>query len=314
MSLTSLLRYNTELKALFAELPSLKSLYKTKNDDMIPFPPHASANIQVKRPAPPNTIIGHAYDYWLRAYVQRLNHQHKEKSGYDLTASVTVKMLSSSNTELHHSFEQIITRRNQYIKRMKEDDEQLIRDCMVLGNLDVYYRAGYAPEHGFHTISEDDIEDLFRLTEVTKQVASFFTVQDKLLCNPEFGLASLLVGGADADLIMDDTLIEIKTESSFGYRAAHVRQLIAYYLLSRLTPSFDADINKLAVFNPRYGRFNYLEIADIEKEVDMDNFMDRFVTIICNPSFAEDNNRATPALKQIQQEIQQVYRRISTDR
>lgn len=307
MSLTSMLVYNNDMKELFAEVPNVKHLFKTLNADGTPFPPNASSHILVKRAGKANPVIGHAYDYWLRSYVQRANGIHIEKSTVDLAASVAVKLLSSSGLDLRLEYLDIIKRRNEYIAGERDDDTIFMEDCMKLAGLDVYYRAGYIPEHGLTGAAREDVTDLFNLANETKNYTSFFTVREKLICNPEFGMATILLEGADADLIIDGTLIEIKTESSFGYKASHIRQLIAYYMLSRLTPSFGSEITRLAVFNPRYCRFIYLDIEELAKEMDLRHFMDRFVGAICDPYFAEDNNRATPTLKQIQHEIWTLY-------
>lgn len=52
--------------------------------------------------------------------------------------------------------------------------------------------------------------------------------------NPSFGSASSLVGGADADIIIDDFLIDIKVTKMGKVSRNHFNQLITYYLLDRI--------------------------------------------------------------------------------
>lgn len=280
----------------------MKHLVRTLNEDGIAFP--KATPIVVKSNGRANPIIGHAYDYYLRAYVQRLNGMHIEQEREDLIASWSVDHLSSEVKSLKDTFVEITQRRNDYIVGSRDLDVTLIVDSMVLGNLDAYYRSGYLNEQGVLYVSDKDIDDLLSLTKATNKYSSFFNVSKTLICNPTFGNITRLLGGADADLIIDDTLIDIKTESTFGYKAGHIRQLIGYYILSCLTPSYTPEIKKLAIWNPRYCRYIYLAIEDICRSMDLLGFVDRFMVIISNPDFYRNEGFSEHILKKIQEEIQ----------
>ena len=47
---------------------------------------------------------------------------------------------------------------------------------------------------------------------------------EKCYLNPTFGDASNLVGGADADIILDDMLIDIKTTKAISFTQEHYNQ------------------------------------------------------------------------------------------
>ncbi|MFT4413340.1 hypothetical protein ACLM5H_05725 [Fredinandcohnia humi] len=128
-------------------------------------------------------------------------------------------------------------------------------------------------------MSDKDTIDLLNLTKETQKYSSFFKMNHTLICNPTFEKASLLVGGADADVLIDNTLIEIRTESQFGYKADHMRQLIGYYILSLLTPSFPK-IDKLAIFNPRFSRYVYITIEGINSNFDLIGFSEKIIDIL----------------------------------
>jgi hypothetical protein len=305
MSLTRLLLDHPQIKDLFSTIPNMKHLTHTLNEDGIAFP--KDNPIVVKSNGRANPIIGHAYDYWLRAYIQRLNVIHIEQEREDLIASWSVDHLSSEAKSLEDIYKEIIHRRNAYIAGSCDEDVRLIVDCMVLGNLDAYYRSGYLNEQGVLYVSDKDIDDLLSLTKATNKYSSFFNVSKTLICNPTFGNITRLLGGADADLIIDDTLIDIKTESTFGYKAGHIRQLIGYYILACLTPSFTPEIKKLAIWNPRYCRYIYLTIEDICHSMDLLGFVDRFIVIISNPDFYRNKGFSEHILKKIQEEIDGVW-------
>lgn len=298
MSLTSHLKTDTEIRRLFTEIPNLKPFFHTLNEGPA-FPPNASSTILIKRNGPSNPAIGHAYDYWLRAYVQRINGMHEERCPSDLTASIGIALLKEHGTDLTADYVSVINRRNAYIQGQLTDESDLLHDCLLLANLETFFRSGYLSPEGVTSLSEWDYADLRALADETKRHSGFFTARHMLNCNPTFGAASCLLGGADADLVIDNTLIEIKTESSFGYKAQHIRQLLAYYLLGRLTPTSEANIQRLAVFNPRYGRYIYLDIEEIAEEIKLKDFTARFVELLCQPDCSNGNPQLIAAQKDI---------------
>lgn len=60
-----------------------------------------------------------------------------------------------------------------------------------------------------------------------------FTHSESLVLNPYFGEASRLVGGADADFIAGDLLVDVKTTKSAAVAGEALDQLFGYFLLSR---------------------------------------------------------------------------------
>lgn len=223
-------------------------------------------------------------DEWFEAVLDYIHEKYTDET----LEGMELKFFGDFTITNHFSEEEviynkIIERRRSYILGDSVDDNQLAEDCMVLGNLDAFYRSNYIHEQGIFYVSEKDITDLLNLTRETQKFSSFFKMNHTLICNPTFEKASLLVGGVDADVLIDSTLIEIKTESQFGYKADHIRQLIGYYILSLLTPSFPK-IDKLAIFNPRFGRYVYITIDDINSHFDLIGLSERFIDMLLQSS------------------------------
>jgi hypothetical protein len=86
--------------------------------------------------------------------------------------------------------------------------------------------------------------------------------------------------GADADLIIDDVLIDIKVRSKFQYESYPWKQLIGYYILGLLSPENNYTINRLAIWNPRYDVFMYINMHDLREVIDMKQFVDGFIETI----------------------------------
>ncbi len=74
--------------------------------------------------------------------------------------------------------------------------------------------------------------------------------------NPTFREASSPVGGADADLITGDMLVDFKTTKDSVMQANSLDQLFGYYLLARKRRQVDHTfpaINRLALYFCRHG-------------------------------------------------------------
>jgi demethoxyubiquinone hydroxylase (CLK1/Coq7/Cat5 family) len=90
---------------------------------------------------------------------------------------------------------------------------------MRLAGLDAIARAG-ADKLDFASldnIDPQDIEDLRALYNLAEKAD--FSGRSVLL-NPIFGAASFMVGGADADLMIDGTVVGVKTTKKTAYRQA----------------------------------------------------------------------------------------------
>lgn len=125
--------------------------------------------------------------------------------------------------------------------------------------LDVALRVG--PDRidwkGLAKPDKRDIADLRVLLALAE--GSTFKGSKVCLLNPTFGMASIMVGGADADLLIDDCLIDVKNTKDPHLDARDFLQLIGYYLLngyagmSCIGKPAGYPINWLAIYFSRYG-------------------------------------------------------------
>ncbi len=280
MSLTGLLINNNQIKTLFASLPNLKNSFVSMDKD-VAYP--SKPPIIVQRGSRGTPVIGQAYDYMFRAYVQRLNGIHQEQNGHNLAASIVVEHLEDDIINL--AFNEIIERRNDYITGVSALTADCIRDAVRLGQLEQLYRSGVGETENLLQVSDEDVDDLQALMEATNGHSRLFCGSN-IVCNPSFGEAvTALVDGADGDIIIGDMLIDVKTESEFRCKIGQSRQLIAYWILSCLTPGFKPEIKQLAIWNPRYCRLVSIHVEDICRAINMIDFVDQFVSIITADNF-----------------------------
>lgn len=130
---------------------------------------------------------------------------------------------------------------------------QMAIHSVQLAQLDVVYRSGYPPSFG----AESGIDEQAAAAEVfalMTQASSLWALatREPLVLNPSFGLASHSVGGADADLIAGNTLVEIKTTKAACIERDHMRQLLGYAILARAERRLPK-IQSVAVYFSRHG-------------------------------------------------------------
>ena len=146
-------------------------------------------------------------------------------------------------------------------KRLQPEDEDLLdRHCYVLALLDELFRGGYhirsplydtpprSPPHALLELGAPWSQDLAALYQLFwDKHRSLFDLP--VVTNPHFA-GSAAIGGADADLIIDHQLIEVKTTIKPTLGREWVWQLIGYLLLEW----DDAhQISGLGVYSSRHG-------------------------------------------------------------
>ena len=110
--------------------------------------------------------------------------------------------------------------------------DELIESTLSLAYLDPIYRANQGHEYVGMPIDEKDIEDVRKLISII--IPDYFKARKLCIINPTFGTASIMVGGADADIVVDDNIIDIKTTKKFELQLRDFQQIIGYYVLHQI--------------------------------------------------------------------------------
>jgi hypothetical protein len=109
---------------------------------------------------------------------------------------------------------------------------------------------------------------------------SNFTATNKCYFNPTFGEGSMMVGGADADIIIDDTLYDFKVVKDLKLEREHLNQIIGYYVLSQIggvnKNKNDKPIKNIGIYFARHGRILKFCIADFNTSDKILEFIDWF--------------------------------------
>ncbi len=142
--------------------------------------------------------------------------------------------------------------------------QELCHHTLLLARLDAVYRAAvpnvidvYFEEFEDLTFyRRDDAPSDTQLADNVLQLARLFETQitvlpmNKVQCNPTFGRYSRAVGGADADFIMDNTLIDIKTTVKLAYNGKDMAQILGY---SAMAQALGQRIDVVGIYYARYG-------------------------------------------------------------
>jgi hypothetical protein len=227
------------------------------------------------------SLIGTAFDYLLRFYIERLNPKSK-------TVKWIAKQVIFGDEDpddffagsCPRKFRNILTKADndyhRYLANGKIDDN-LLRTVLCLAQIDVCCRRNVDDLY-LKTIGKTDRKDVKDLAQLIGLAQpKFFRAKKTCILNPTFGRASNLVGGADCDLIIDDALIEIKTTKDFKVRREYFDQLIGYYILYKIggingLPKGEP-INRLGIYFSRYGCMWLFDVDTVIKEKQLPKFI-----------------------------------------
>lgn len=197
------------------------------------------------------SLVGTTFDYLLRFHLSRLNKTESGKWVAELSIEELIKKYGRKRKieELENVIKRAKELEREFIKNGKIKDE-LIKHCIYLAQIDLIYRAGKIDKN-MGIANEKDIEDLKNLISLVDD--SVFKSKKNCLLNPGFNDLSL---SADADLVIDDTLIDIKTTKYLSLSQNMFNQVIGYYLLYKkggFGREKDINIKYLGIYFSRYG-------------------------------------------------------------
>lgn len=218
------------------------------------------------------SLVGTAFDYLLRFYVQHLNPNTIDRGRWVAESTL---VLIADNPPLLSMGEKIVSQAKERLRLFLETgqmSEELMESALLLAQLDPIFRAGVGHEH-VGKVYGDDVKDLRNLISIVHP--DVFKANELCLVNPIFGVASTMVGGADADLVIDDTIIDIKTSKNLGLQRKHFDQLVGYYVLHDIAGVGELQpkprITKVAVY---FSRYAYLHVLDLCEIIDSCTFPD----------------------------------------
>ncbi len=272
----------------FVRLPKVAACLKTL------LPPSdcrkVPATLKVEPRTDHYTLVGTAFDYLLRFEVQRrAPHAHTGKwvaenaveylERYSSMIQVTPREMTPAGGDVYdlgvgayRVVEDAKSAVGAYVRKKSprsSERAELARHALRLARLDPLFRAGVL-DLRFEEADAEDAEDLLAMLSI---VPFETLIHDRMmLLNATFGESSRLVGGADADLITGNTLVDIKTVKRAVVTPGYFYELLGYLILSRNERRASRrfpEVNCLGVYFSRHG---HLWTFDVKSMVRMKSF------------------------------------------
>lgn len=209
-------------------------------------------------------LTGTAFDYLLRFYVQKLNPSART---HYWTAQLGLLGLGDNETQFATAKRMILEAQGRHERflasRRRRPTRELAEATVMLAYLETIFRSGIVDDNAFKSVPSAVVDDLEAMLALVRP--EHFRAVKRCVLNPTFGLASALVGGADADLLIDDTLIDIKTGKHLVFYREIFNQLVGYYVLSCIGGIDNCPrggIKHLAVYYARYGILHRVRVSD----------------------------------------------------
>ncbi len=216
-------------------------------------------------------MVGSAADYLIRFYIERTNanvgqggswvahkilHIWDNKENLDIATSILAK------AEHDHY---------RYIQSGYMTDN-LIRSAIRLSRLDLLRRAGPGMAHYLRDpIPLVVVQELRKLYNAAVD-SKVFVSNDRCILNPTLGRGHI---GADADLVIGDTLIDIKTVKDLTFIQGQYNQLIGYYLLCEIG-ALQGKIKNVGIYYARHGYMHIVPVSKFKQREGFDEFQEWF--------------------------------------
>ena len=267
-------------------------------------------------------VIGTAFDYLARFEIQRRNPAASAREGWVADAAIERFMrmrLRVEGTyldllpggECHDALNACSIPEDrafgrygaQQLNQAKERHREFaagrssVRDiassCIDLALLDNFYRGGFLPKQVPWTNHDDDVKDLLNLHRI---LPADFGAGEHVDLNPTFGNWSHYVGGADADLVIGDVLVDIKTTKNLELSDKFWHQLIGYAILDELNSKEMEDppnINRVSIYFSRHGAAWIYDIKPLRELPSWQKALDFFETELAPPEAPRRPAKAT---------------------
>ncbi|MSQ83915.1 MAG: hypothetical protein EXR77_13710, partial [Myxococcales bacterium] len=158
-----------------------------------------------------------------------------------------------------------------------DDTADVIEAVWLLAGLEEAVRSGRRVATDPATIGAaldpTSRQSLRLLLDALQERQSIFAQAATRSYAPTFGLASRLLQGADADLLLGDELIEVKATAKPGYCWQHAAQLVAYVTLAAMD-GVHWPIRRAGIYQARYGRMLWLDVEKLANSKDLWAFGD----------------------------------------
>ncbi len=156
----------------------------------------------------------------------------------------------------------------------------LIESAFYLAQIDSYFFNG---SKIIKPPTSDDLNELEQLISLVSEKT--FLANNLCLWNPNFGEASRMVGGAETDLIMDDSIIQIEMSEGLNLPRDVFNNLIGSYCLYQIGGASRINkqhpIENLGIYFSRYAYLHVIPLKTVLNSKSFPAFLEWFEERAC---------------------------------
>ena len=185
------------------------------------------------------------------------------------------KIEKSYFQEVYERYEYATMQLQNYIDGENDSTNNIIQHCFFLAKLDICYRKSAIPSDLSQFFTPATPDEVIEIKEMALQFGKSFIPrvlrpESKIIFNPNFGFGECLIGETECDMIIDKTIIDLRTDIGISYPRDRVTKSMVHFLLTEINRDFGNrenafPIDNLVFYSARYGETEILSLEDIDQ-------------------------------------------------
>ena len=185
------------------------------------------------------------------------------------------KIEKSYFQEVYERYEYATMQLQNYIDGEDNSTNNIIQHCFFLVKLDICYRKAAIPSDLSQFFTPATPDEVIEIKEMALKFGKSFIPrvlrpESKIIFNPNFGFGECLIGETECDMIIDKTIIDLRTDIGTSYPRDRVTKSMVHFLLTEINRDFGNKenafpIDNLVFYSARYGETEILSLEDIDQ-------------------------------------------------
>ena len=185
------------------------------------------------------------------------------------------KIEKSYFQEVYERYEYATMQLQNYIDGEDNSTNNIIQHCFFLAKLDICYRKAAIPSDLSQFFTPATPDEVIEIKEMALKFGKSFIPrvlrpESKIIFNPNFGFGECLIGETECDMIIDKTIIDLRTDIGTIYPRDRVTKSMVHFLLTEINRDFGNKenafpIDNLVFYSARYGETEILSLEDIDQ-------------------------------------------------
>lgn len=188
--------------------------------------------------------------------------------------------------EVYERYEYATMQLQNYIDGEDNTTNNIIQHCFFLAKLDICYRKAAIPSDLSQFFTPATSDEVTEIREMALKFGKSFIPrvlrpESKIIFNPNFGFGECLIGETECDMIIDKTIIDLRTDIGTSYPRDRVTKSMVHFILTEINRDFGNKenafpIDNLVFYSARYGETEILSLEDIGT-YDIDKAVNKFI-------------------------------------